>query len=271
MFDRVSYIDRTNETASYFEVIDVRSKRRHMRIDAPNGSCCSESCIPSFRLPVGMASLLFDSDRWGFKKEALYIQSEVRRIDEIEEARVWHVIKWLGIHSGAEVWRLTLTDAGLQVMQAMTAEVTATCRTCQQKQVVFRLLRAASKEKSRRCQVKKFGDEIFLDTWYPGDEEEEETGFPLGNLFVDLHTKEKFDSPMHGCREAADSLLEFIEYYGVVSKKTLTDGTLELRRKKFVALYNSFAPPILLKRAPTGIIDKPILGFVERPIRTHRN
>uniref|UniRef100_A0A0G4FRX2 Integrase catalytic domain-containing protein n=1 Tax=Chromera velia CCMP2878 TaxID=1169474 RepID=A0A0G4FRX2_9ALVE len=153
----------------------------------------------------------------------------------------------------------------------MAAEVTATsrCRTCQQKQAVLRSLRAASKKKSRRRQVKKFGDEVFLDTWFPRDEEEEETGFPLGNLFVDLYTREKFDSPMHGRREAADSLLEFIEYYGVVPKKILTDGAPELRGRKFVSLCNSFAPPILLEWAPTGI--KSILGFVERAIRTYQN
>uniref|UniRef100_A0A0G4FU07 Uncharacterized protein n=1 Tax=Chromera velia CCMP2878 TaxID=1169474 RepID=A0A0G4FU07_9ALVE len=169
-FDRVSHIDRTDETALYFEVIDVRGKRRRVRIDAPNGTCCSR--IPSFRLPVGAVSPSFDSDRWGFEKEALCVQSEVHRIDEIEEARVWH--ERLGIHSGAEAWRLTLADAGLQVTQAMAAEVMATCRTCQQKQAVLRSLRAASKEKSRRRQVKKFGDEVCLDTWFPEDEEEEE-------------------------------------------------------------------------------------------------
>uniref|UniRef100_A0A0G4IEV5 Uncharacterized protein n=1 Tax=Chromera velia CCMP2878 TaxID=1169474 RepID=A0A0G4IEV5_9ALVE len=260
MFDRVSHIDRTDETASYFKVIDVRGKCRRMQIDALNGTCCSR--IPSFHLPVGAASLSFDSDRWGFKKESLCVQSEVRRIDEIEEARVWH--ERFGIHLGAEAWRLTLADAGLQVTQAMAAEVTATCRTCQQKQAVLRSLRAASKEKSKRRQMKKFRDEVFLDTWFPGDEEEEKTGFPFGNLFVDLHTREKFDSPMYGHREATDSLLEFIEYYGVVPKKILTDGAPELRGGKFVSLYNSFTPPILLERAPTGI--KSILRFVERPI-----
>uniref|UniRef100_A0A0G4HA58 Uncharacterized protein n=1 Tax=Chromera velia CCMP2878 TaxID=1169474 RepID=A0A0G4HA58_9ALVE len=114
----------------------------------------------------------------------------------------------------------------------MAAEVMATCRTYQQKQAVLQSLWATLKEKSKRRQVKKFGDEVFLDTWFPlgfpGDEEEEETGFPLGNLFVNLHTREKFDSLMHRHREATDSLLEFIEYYGVVPKKILTDGAPEL-------------------------------------------
>uniref|UniRef100_A0A0G4FSB1 Uncharacterized protein n=1 Tax=Chromera velia CCMP2878 TaxID=1169474 RepID=A0A0G4FSB1_9ALVE len=99
-FDRVSHIDCTNETTSYFKVIDVCGKRCRVQfgIDAPNGTCCSR--IPSFHLPVRAASLSFDSDRWGFKKEALYVQSEMRRIDEIEEARVWY--ERLGIHSDAE-------------------------------------------------------------------------------------------------------------------------------------------------------------------------
>uniref|UniRef100_A0A0G4HUP8 Integrase catalytic domain-containing protein n=1 Tax=Chromera velia CCMP2878 TaxID=1169474 RepID=A0A0G4HUP8_9ALVE len=143
------------------------------------------------------------------------------------------------------------------------------CRTCQQKQAVQKSLRAATGEKSWRGSVKKFGDEVYLDTWFPEDEATERTGFPCGNLFVDLHSSRRFDSPMRGRRDAADSLMEWIEFYGVVPKKILTDGAPELRGGPFMQLCRSFSQPILTERAPTGI--KGILGFVERPIRTHRN
>uniref|UniRef100_A0A0G4GMF8 Uncharacterized protein n=1 Tax=Chromera velia CCMP2878 TaxID=1169474 RepID=A0A0G4GMF8_9ALVE len=55
----------------------------------------------------------------------------------------------------------------------MAAEITATCRTCQQKHAVNKSLRAATREKSRRSKVKEFGDEVYLDTWFPGDEDAE--------------------------------------------------------------------------------------------------
>uniref|UniRef100_A0A0G4HQA2 Uncharacterized protein n=1 Tax=Chromera velia CCMP2878 TaxID=1169474 RepID=A0A0G4HQA2_9ALVE len=74
---------------------------------------------------------------------------------------------------------------------------------------------------------------------------------------------------MHGRCDAADSLMDWIDYYGVVPKKILTDRAPELIGGKFIETCKSFSPPILPERAPTGI--KGILGFAERPIRTHRN
>uniref|UniRef100_A0A0G4G5L5 Uncharacterized protein n=1 Tax=Chromera velia CCMP2878 TaxID=1169474 RepID=A0A0G4G5L5_9ALVE len=52
-------------------------------------------------------------------------------------------------------------------------------------------------------------------------------------------------------------------------KKILTDRAPELIGGKFIETCRSFSPPILPERAPTGI--KGILGFAERPIRTHQN
>uniref|UniRef100_A0A0G4IBF7 Integrase catalytic domain-containing protein n=1 Tax=Chromera velia CCMP2878 TaxID=1169474 RepID=A0A0G4IBF7_9ALVE len=137
------------------------------------------------------------------------------------------------------------------------------------KQTVNKSLRTATREKSRRSKVKEFGDEVYLDTWFPGDEDAEVSGFPCGNLWTDLYTCSKFDTPMCGRRDAADSLMDWINYYGVVPKKIFTDRAPELIGGKFIETCRSFSPPILPKRAPTGI--KGILGFAEKPIRTHRN
>uniref|UniRef100_A0A0G4GID2 Uncharacterized protein n=1 Tax=Chromera velia CCMP2878 TaxID=1169474 RepID=A0A0G4GID2_9ALVE len=112
----------------------------------------------------------------------------------------------------------------------MAEEICWTCRMCQQKQAVQKSLRAATGRKSRRGSVKKFGDEVYLDTWFPEDEAAERMGFPCRNLFVDLHSSRRFNSPMHGCRDAANSLMEWIEFYGVVPKKILTDGAPEVSR-----------------------------------------
>uniref|UniRef100_A0A0G4H972 Uncharacterized protein n=1 Tax=Chromera velia CCMP2878 TaxID=1169474 RepID=A0A0G4H972_9ALVE len=219
-------LDRSGETPSWFEIFDVRGVLRRVVIDAPDGVCCSR--ILSFHLPLNAADrFIGGKDR----QQALSAPRVVQRVENIEEARVYH--ERLGIHSGAEGFQLTLESAGYHVPQSMAEEICRTCHTCQQKQAVQKLLQAATGEKSQRWGVKKFGDEVYLDTWFPEDEAAERTGFPCGNLFVDLHSSRRFDSPMRGRRDAADSLMEWIEFYGVVSKKILTDEAPELRAKVF--------------------------------------
>uniref|UniRef100_A0A0G4GNL9 Uncharacterized protein n=1 Tax=Chromera velia CCMP2878 TaxID=1169474 RepID=A0A0G4GNL9_9ALVE len=255
-------LDRSGETPSWFEIFDVRGVLRRVVVNTPDRVCCSR--IPSFGLPLNATDrFVGGKDR----QQALSAPRAVQRVENIEEARVHH--ERLGIHSGAEGFRLTLEGAGYHVPQLMAEEICRTCRTCQQKQAVQKSLWAATSEKSRRGGVKKFGDEVYLDTWFPEDEAAERTGFPCGNLFVDLHSSRRFNSPMRGRRDVADSLMEWIEFYRVVPKKILTDGAPELRGGPFMQLCRSFSPPTLTERAPTGI--KGILGFVERPIRTHRN
>uniref|UniRef100_A0A0K6S6D7 Integrase catalytic domain-containing protein n=1 Tax=Chromera velia CCMP2878 TaxID=1169474 RepID=A0A0K6S6D7_9ALVE len=234
-------------------------------VDAPNGHCCSR--IPSFPLPVNTKKREAEFDReWGGGRQALCMQCKLRCLD-IEEARVEH--DRLGIHSEAEYFRLTLEEDGKSITAAMAVEITATCWTCQQKQAVNKLLTAATWEKSRRSKVKEFGDEVYLDMWFPGDKDTEVSGFPYGNLWTDLHTCSKFNTPMRSRRDATDSLMDWIDYYGIVPKKILTDRAPKLIGGKFIETCRSFSLPILLERAPTGI--KRILGFTERPIRTHWN
>uniref|UniRef100_A0A0G4G4I3 Uncharacterized protein n=1 Tax=Chromera velia CCMP2878 TaxID=1169474 RepID=A0A0G4G4I3_9ALVE len=98
-------LDRSGETLSWFEIFDVRGVLRRVVVDAPDGVCCSR--IPSFRLPQNAADQFVGrKDR----QQALSTPRVVQRVENIEEARVYH--ERLGIHSGAEGFRLTLEGAG---------------------------------------------------------------------------------------------------------------------------------------------------------------
>uniref|UniRef100_A0A0G4HCN6 Uncharacterized protein n=1 Tax=Chromera velia CCMP2878 TaxID=1169474 RepID=A0A0G4HCN6_9ALVE len=197
-------LDRSGETPLWFEIFDVRGVLRRVVVDAPDGVCCSR--IPSFHLPLNAADRFVGGED---RQQALSAPRAVQRVENIEEARVHR--ERLGIHSRAEGFRLTLEGVGYHVSQLMAEEICRMCRTCQQKQAVQKSLRAATGEKSRWGGIKKFGDEVYLDTWFPEDEAAERTGFPYGNLFVDLHSSRRFDSPMRGRRDAADSLMHGVD------------------------------------------------------------
>uniref|UniRef100_A0A0G4G1T3 Uncharacterized protein n=1 Tax=Chromera velia CCMP2878 TaxID=1169474 RepID=A0A0G4G1T3_9ALVE len=186
-------LDRSGETPSWFKIFDVRGVLHHVVVDAPDRVCCSR--IPSFHLPLNAADRFVDGED---RQQALSAPRvvTVQWVESIKEARVHH--ERLGIHSGAEGFRLTLEDTGYHVPQSMAEGIYRTCRTCQQKQAVQKSLQAATGEKSRRGSVKKFGDEVYLDIWFPEDEAAERMGFPCRNLFVDLHSSRRFDSPMRG-------------------------------------------------------------------------
>uniref|UniRef100_A0A0G4H914 Uncharacterized protein n=1 Tax=Chromera velia CCMP2878 TaxID=1169474 RepID=A0A0G4H914_9ALVE len=119
-------LEKSGETPSWFKIFDVRGVLRRVVVDAPDGVCCSR--ISSFRLPLNAADRFVGKED---RQQALSAPRMVQRVENIEEARVYH--KHLGIHSGVEGFRLTLKGAGYHVPQSMAEEICRTCRTCQQK------------------------------------------------------------------------------------------------------------------------------------------
>uniref|UniRef100_A0A0G4GMG1 Uncharacterized protein n=1 Tax=Chromera velia CCMP2878 TaxID=1169474 RepID=A0A0G4GMG1_9ALVE len=118
-YDACAPFDRLGETPSYFDVRDVRGIIHRVTVDALNGHCYSH--IPSFPLPVNAKKREAEFDReWGGGRQALCVQRELRHLD-MEEARVEH--NRLGIHSGAEYFRLTLEEDGKSITAAMAAEI----------------------------------------------------------------------------------------------------------------------------------------------------